>query len=185
MVWVCCIRAEALQSQRSPVPHSGGEFHSNHSTLAARAARRCRDHPGKPRQGLVSLRCGSRGSVPKADNSFVDSLEILAKNFDMVVDAKEEPMLTRIMAMLMAATLAAAAPALAQGANNTNPRTLFGNFGPTSDAIGRANPGNQARTRPTDPNQIRSLPGFVAPSQSQPNAPRLPDSDDTGQTPGR
>ena len=80
-------------------------------------------------------------------------------------------MLIRIMAMLMAATLSAAAPALAQGPNNTNPRTLFGNFGPTSDAIGRANPGNQARERPTDPNQIRSLPGFVAPSQSQPNAP--------------
>ena len=50
-------------------------------------------------------------------------------------------------AVLMAATLAVAAPALAQGANNTNPRTLFGNFGPTSDAIGRANPGNQARER--------------------------------------
>ena len=94
-------------------------------------------------------------------------------------------MLTRIMAMLMAATLGAAAPALAQGSNNTNPRRLFGNFGPTSDAIGRANPGNQARERPTDPNQIRSLPGFVAPSQSQLNAPRLTDSDGMGQTPGR
>jgi hypothetical protein len=95
------------------------------------------------------------------------------------------PILTRIMTMFTAATLAAAAPAFAQGANNTNPRTLFGNYGPTSDAIARTNPGNQARERPTDPNQIRNLPGFVAPSQSQPNAPRLPDSDGTGQTPGR
>ncbi len=85
-------------------------------------------------------------------------------------------MLTWIMTMLTAATLAAAAPSFAQGVNNTNPRTLFGNYGPTSDAIARTNPGNQARERPTDPNQIRSLPGFVPPSQSQPSAPRLPDS---------
>ena len=95
----------------------------------------------------------------------------------------EKPMLTRIMAMMMAATLVAASPAFAQGSNNTNPRRSFGNFGPTSDAIGRANPGNQARERPTEPSQFRSLPGFVAPSQSQPTTPLLPDS--MGQTPGR
>jgi hypothetical protein len=93
-------------------------------------------------------------------------------------------MLTRIMAMLMAATLAAAGPALAQGSNNTNPRRVFGNFGPTSDAIARTNPGNQARERPTNPNQAFGLPGFVAPSQAQPT-PRLPDSNGTGQTFGR
>ena len=81
----------------------------------------------------------------------------------------EKPMLTRIMAMMMAATLVAASPVFAQGSNNTNPRRSFGNFGPTSDAVGRANPGNQARERPTDPSQFRSLPGFVAPSQSQPH----------------
>jgi len=85
--------------------------------------------------------------------------------------------------MMMAATLVAASPVFAQGSNNTNPRRAFGNFGPTSDAVGRANPGNQARERPTDPSQFRSLPGFVAPSQSQPTTPLLPDS--TGQTPGR
>jgi hypothetical protein len=87
--------------------------------------------------------------------------------------------------MLMAATLAAGGSALAQGSNNTNPRRIFGNFGPTSDAIARTNPGNQVRERPTDPNQIRSLPGFVAPSQLQPKAPRLPDSDGVAQAPGR
>ena len=92
-------------------------------------------------------------------------------------------MLTRILAVLIVATLAAAPPAFAQGSNNTNPRRSFGNFGPTSDAIARTNPGNQARERPTDPSQFRSLPGFVAPSQSQPNTPLLPNS--VGQTPGR
>ena len=158
--------------------------------MSARSWRRAIESEGARYLSLGSagagrLPRGSRGLVPKEDNSVVDGLEILAENFDMLVDGKEEPMLTRIMAMLIAATLAAVAPALAQGSNNTNPRTLFGNFGPTSDAIGRANPGNQARERPTDPNQIRSLPGFVAPSQSQPNPSRLPDSDGTGQTPGR
>ena len=91
-------------------------------------------------------------------------------------------MLTRIMAIMMAA-LVAGPPAFAQGSNNTNPRRSFGNFGPTSDAISRANPGNQARERPTDPSQFRSLPGLVVPSQSQPTKPLLPDSVD--QTPGR
>jgi len=92
-------------------------------------------------------------------------------------------MLPRITAMMIAATLAAALPVFAQGSNNTYPRRSFGNFGPTSDAISRSNPGNQARERPTDPSQFRSLPRFVAPSQSQPTTPLLPDS--TGQTPGR
>jgi len=89
-------------------------------------------------------------------------------------------MLTRIMVILIVGTLAAALPAFAQGSNNTNPRRSFGNFGPTSDAISRANPGSQARERPTEPSQSRSLPGFVAPSQSQPTTPLLPDS--TGQS---
>jgi len=89
-------------------------------------------------------------------------------------------MLTRIMVILIVGTLAAALPAWS---NNKNPRRSFGNFGPTSDAISRANPGSQARERPTEPSQFRSLPGFVAPSQSQPTTPLLPDS--TGQTPGR
>jgi hypothetical protein len=119
----------------------------------------------------------------KSDNSFVDNLEILTKKRDMVVDAMEKPMWPRIIAMLMAATLAAVVPAFAQRSLNTNPRTLFGNFGPTSDAIARTNPGNQARQQRTDPNQFRSLPGFVSPAQSRPNTRLLPNSD--GQGPGR
>ena len=87
-------------------------------------------------------------------------------------------MRTRIIAILMAATLAAVPPAFAQGSINTNPRRTFGNFGPTSDAIARTNPGNQAREQRTDPNQFRSLPGFVAPAQSRPNTRLLPNSDD-------
>ena len=82
-------------------------------------------------------------------------------------------MLARTTALLTAAAVAAAGPAFAQRTINTNPRPLFGNFGPTSDAISRTNPGNQARERPTEPNQIRNLPGFVPPSQSQPTAPPL------------
>jgi hypothetical protein len=86
-------------------------------------------------------------------------------------------MLTRrIMALLTAATLAAAGPAFAQR-SITNPRPLFGNFGPTSDAISRTNPGTQARERPAEPNQIRNLPAFVPPSQSPPpTAPPILDN---------
>jgi hypothetical protein len=84
---------------------------------------------------------------------------------------KVHPMPTRIIAVLMVAALAAAGPAFAQRSINTNPRPLFGNFGPTSDAISRTNPGTQARERPAEPNQIRNLPAFVPPSQSQPTGP--------------
>ncbi len=84
---------------------------------------------------------------------------------------------TRIMAMLMVATFAAAGPAFAQRSINTNPRPLFGNFGPTSDAISRTNPGTQARERPAEPSQIRNLPAFVPPSQlPPPTAPPILDN---------
>jgi hypothetical protein len=85
-------------------------------------------------------------------------------------------MLTRLAALFLAAALAALGPAFAQRSINTNQRPLFGNFGPSSDAISRTNPGNQARERPTEPNQIRNLPGFVSPSQPQPTAPPVLDS---------
>jgi hypothetical protein len=86
---------------------------------------------------------------------------------------KVRPMLSRVITVLM---IAAAGPAFAQRSINTNPRPLFGNFGPTSDAISRTNPGTQARERPAEPNQIRNLPAFVPPSQSQPSAPPVLDS---------
>jgi hypothetical protein len=91
-------------------------------------------------------------------------------------------MLTRIMPILLAATLAggylttvvvavllaAAAPAIAQRSSTTLDAWRLSNFGPSSASIGQANPGVQHLARPTDPNQIRSLPGLTAPSQTLP-----------------
>ena len=77
--------------------------------------------------------------------------------------------MTRIMTILMATTLAAAAPAMAQGSNATSHALRFGNFGPSSASISRANPGVRDLARPTDPNQVFSLPGITALSQPQPH----------------
>jgi hypothetical protein len=95
-------------------------------------------------------------------------------------------MLTRIMSILMAATLAAATPAMAQRSGATLGAPGLGNFGPSSAAIGQANPGAQDLARPVDPNQARDLPG--APSTAQtpaapavPSTPLLPNSNGIGQ----
>jgi hypothetical protein len=84
-------------------------------------------------------------------------------------------MLTRIMNILMAATLAGdllATDAQARGGGGGYGGGFGGghvrNFGPSSGSIGRANPGARDLARPTDPNQVFNLPGFVAPSQASP-----------------
>jgi hypothetical protein len=90
--------------------------------------------------------------------------------------------MTRIMTILMATTLAAAAPAMAQSSGARLNAQRFGNFGPSSAAIGQANPGAQDVARPVDPNQVFSLPGFTPPSQTQPpNTPLFPNSNGIGQ----
>jgi hypothetical protein len=80
---------------------------------------------------------------------------------------KEETMLTWTMTILMTAALAGAlfaTDAQARGGGGGRVR----NFGPSSASIGLANPGARDLARPTDPNQVFSLPGFVAPSQAFP-----------------
>ena len=105
-------------------------------------------------------------------------------------------MLTRIVSILMAATLAggylaaavllaAAAPAIAQRSTTLDAWRL-GNFGPSGASIGLANPDARDLARPTDPNQLFSLPGFTAPSQTQPlGANGTATSNGIGQTFGR
>jgi hypothetical protein len=89
---------------------------------------------------------------------------------------KGQPMLSRIVSILMAATLAGgylaaavllatAAPAIAQRSTTLDAWRLGG---PSGASIGLANPGTRDLARPTDPNQVFSLPGFPAPSQTQP-----------------
>ena len=112
------------------------------------------------------------------------ALKFLQKESTWLSDANR--VLTRTMAMMIGCHTCRGVPQHSLKGRTTRIRgDRSANFGPTSDAIGRANPGNQARepTLPTRHQDPEASPGFVAPSQSQPTTPLLPDS--TGQTPGR
>ena len=79
--------------------------------------------------------------------------------------------MTRNMTILMAAALAGgllATDAQARGGGGGHGggfgggQVGHGNFGPSRAWIGQSNPGARDLARPTDPNQVFSLPGFVA-----------------------
>src|ERR1700730_18945570 len=99
---------------------------------------------------------------------------------------KGETMLTRMMILMSAALadgclatlvatvlLGAAAPAIAQRSGPTL-NTWRGNFGPSSEWVGQANPGARDPARPVDPNQVRNLPGAPSAAPPTPPSPAVP-----------